>query len=134
MEKYCQEHELDRVIFFGKDNPNEFYKKAKIFHMTSAFEGFGNVLVEAQSFGCVPVLFNSYASAQDIVMHNENGILVTPFNVDKYVEESIALISNPLQLNELSKNAYEHVNSFSYEETYNKWDGVFKSIISSDKQ
>ena len=134
MEKYCQEHELDRVTFFGKDNPNEFYKKAKIFHMTSAFEGFGNVLVEAQSFGCVPVLFNSYASAQDIVMHNENGILVTPFNVDKYVEESIALISNPLQLNELSKNAYEHVNSFSYEETYNKWDGVFKSIISSDKQ
>jgi glycosyltransferase involved in cell wall biosynthesis len=67
-------------------------------------------------------------------MHNENCILVTSFNVDKYVEETIALISNPLQLNEISKNAYKNVNNFSSEETYNKWDRVFKSIISSDKQ
>jgi glycosyltransferase involved in cell wall biosynthesis len=43
MEKYCQEHELDRVTSFGKDNPNDYYKKAKIFHLTSVFEGFGNV-------------------------------------------------------------------------------------------
>jgi glycosyltransferase involved in cell wall biosynthesis len=134
MEKYCQEHELERIIFCGKDNPNEYYKKAKIFHMTSAYEGFGNVLVEAQSFGCLPVLFNSYSAAQDIVVHNENGILVTPFNIDKYVEETMALISNPLQLNKLSKNAYESVNNFSYEETYKKWDEVFKSIFLPDKQ
>jgi glycosyltransferase involved in cell wall biosynthesis len=134
MEKYCQEHELDRVIFFGKNNPNEFYKKAKIFHMTSAFEGFGNVLVEAQSFGCVPFLFNSYSAALDIVSHKENGILVTPFNINKYIEETIELINNPSQLNELSKNAYESVSNFSYEKTYQKWDRIFKSINSSNKQ
>jgi glycosyltransferase involved in cell wall biosynthesis len=134
MEKFCQEHELDRVIFIGKNNPNEFYKKAKIFHMTSAFEGFGNVLVEAQSFGCVPMLFNSYAAAQDIVIHNENGILVTPFNIDKYVEETKDLMMNSTKLNQLGINGYEHINKFSYEETYKKWDRIFKSINSSDKQ
>jgi glycosyltransferase involved in cell wall biosynthesis len=134
MEDFCKENQLDRVTFFGKDSPNDYYRKAKIFHMTSAFEGFGNVLVEAQSFGCVPVLFNSYAAAQDIVMHNENGILVTPLNINTYVEETIALISNPLQLSKLSKNAYERVNKFSYEETYKKWDEVFKSIFLPDKQ
>jgi glycosyltransferase involved in cell wall biosynthesis len=82
----------------------------------------------------VPVLFNSYAAAQDIVTHNENGILVTPLNINTYVEETIALISNPLQLSKLSKNAYERVNKFSYEETYKKWDEVFKSIFLPDKQ
>jgi glycosyltransferase involved in cell wall biosynthesis len=128
MEKFCQEHELDRVTFFGKDNPNEFYKRAKIFHMTSAYEGFGNVLVEAQSYGCVPFLFNSYSAALDIVSHKENGILVTPFNIDKYVEETVELINNPSQLNELSKNAYESVNDFSYEKTYQKWNMVFKGL------
>jgi hypothetical protein len=56
MERFCLQHKLDRVTFFGKDNPNEYYKKAKLFHMTSAFEGFGNVLIESQSYGCVNIL------------------------------------------------------------------------------
>ena len=129
MEEFCQKHLLDRVTFFGKVNPDVYYKKAKIFHMTSAYEGFGNVLVEAQSFGCVPVLFNSYAAAQDIVIHNENGILVTPFNIDKYVEETKDLMMNSTKLNQLGINGYEHINKFSYEETYKKWDRVFMSHI-----
>jgi glycosyltransferase involved in cell wall biosynthesis len=128
MEEFCKNHELDRVTFFGKVNPDDYYKKAKIFHMTSAYEGFGNVLVEAQSYGCVPFLFNSYSAALDIVSHKENGILVTPFNIDKYVEETVELINNPSQLNELSKNAYESVNDFSYEKTYQKWNMVFKGL------
>jgi glycosyltransferase involved in cell wall biosynthesis len=90
--------------------------------------------LEAQSYGCVPFLFNPYSVAFDIVSHKENGILVTLFNIDKYVEETIELIDNPSQLNELSKNAYESVNNFSYEKTYEKWDRIFKSINSSDKQ
>jgi glycosyltransferase involved in cell wall biosynthesis len=128
MENFCKEHQLDRVTFFGKDNPNDYYKKAKIFHMTSAFEGFGNVLVEAQSFRCVPVLFNSYAAAQDIVIHNENGILVTPFNIDKYVEETKDLMINTDKLKQLAINGYEHITKFSFEESYKKWEYVFKSL------
>jgi glycosyltransferase involved in cell wall biosynthesis len=128
MKNFCQEHELDRVIFIGKYNPNDCYKKSKIFHMTSAFEGFGNVLVEAQNFGCVPMLFNSYAAAQDIVIHNENGILVTPFNIDKYVEETKDLMLNCSKLNQLAVNGYEHITKFSYEESYKKWEHVFKSL------
>jgi glycosyltransferase involved in cell wall biosynthesis len=134
MEDFCEEHQLDRVTFFGKDNPNDYYKKAKIFHMTSAFEGFGNVLVEAQSYGCVSVLFNTYAAAEDIVTQNENGILVKPLNVEEYVEQTMLLINNPSILNQLSANAFENVLRFSYEETYKKWDAVFKSINSQDKK
>ena len=128
MEKFCQKHELDRVTFFGKVNPDDYYKRAKIFHMTSAYEGFGNVLVEAQSFGCVPVVFNSYAAAQDIVIHNDNGILVTPFNIDKYVEETKDLMMNCTKLSQLAFNGYEHITKFSFEESYKKWEYVFKSL------
>lgn len=128
MENYCKENKLDRVTFFGKDNPNEYYKKAKIFHMTSAFEGFGNVLVEAQSYGCVPILFNSYAAAQDIVIADENGILVKPFSNDEYVDETLTLINNPEKLSQMALNGYKNVNRFSYEETHKKWDEVFKNL------
>ena len=128
MEKFCQENKLDRVTFFGKVDPTEYYKKAKIFHMTSAFEGFGNVLIEAQSYGCVPMLFDSYSAASDIVNHNKNGILVQPFDCNEYAAETKKLMDNPVKTSELALNAYENVLRFSYEETYKKWEKVFESL------
>lgn len=128
MKTFCKENKLDRVTFFGKDNPTNYYKKAKLFHMTSAFEGFGNVLVEAQSYGCVPILFNSYSAAQDIVNHNIDGILVKPFDTNAYVTQTQALIDNQKKLQKMALNAFENVNRFSYEATYKKWDTVFKSL------
>ena len=128
IEDFCKEHQLDRVTFFGQDDPNKYYTKAKIFHMTSAFEGFGNVLVEAQSYGSVPVLFNTYTAAEDIITHNKNGILVKRFDVDDYVKQTMELINSPLRLNQLSINAYENVLKFSYDKTYKKWETLFKSM------
>ncbi|MEZ7509748.1 glycosyltransferase [Cloacibacterium sp. Arc13] len=128
MEKFCLQNNLDRVQFFGKVKPDEYYKKAKIFHMTSAFEGFGNVLIEAQSYGCVPMLFDSYAAASDIVHHNQNGILIKAFDCNAYVEETIKLMESPIKISELSVNAYENVLRFSYEETYKKWEKVFETL------
>lgn len=130
MEKYCLQNKLDRVQFFGKVDPTEYYKKAKIFHMTSAFEGFGNVLIEAQSYGCVPMLFDSYAAASDIVHHNQNGILIKAFDCNEYAAETKKLMDNPVKTSELALNAYENVLRFSYEETYKKWEKVFAKINS----
>ena len=96
MEEFCKKNNLDRIQFFGRVNPNEYYKKAKIFHMTSAFEGFGNVLIEAQSYGCVSMLFDSYAAASDIVHHNQNGILVQPFDCNEYAAKTKKLMDNPI--------------------------------------
>ena len=128
MEEFCKKNNLDRIHFFGNVNPNDYYKKAKIFHMTSAFEGFGNVLIEAQSYGCVPMLFDSYSAASDIVYHNENGILVQPFDCNEYAAETKKLMDNPEKTSELALNAYENVLRFSYEETYKKWEKVFETI------
>lgn len=128
MENFCKRNNLDRIQFFGRVNPNEYYKKAKIFHMTSAFEGFGNVLIEAQSYGCVPMLFNSYSAASDIVNHNKNGILIQPFDCNEYIVETKKLMDNSEKTSELALNAYENVLRFSYEETYKKWEKVFETI------
>lgn len=128
MEKYCLQNNLERVQFFGKVDPTEYYKKAKIFHMTSAFEGFGNVLIEAQSYGCVPMLFDSYAAASDIVHHNQNGILIKAFDCNEYAAETKKLMDNPEKTSELALNAYENVLRFSYEETYKKWEKVFETL------
>lgn len=124
MKHYCLKHNLDRVKFFGQQNPDSYYQQAKIFHMTSAFEGFGNVLVEAQSFGCVPIMFNSYSAAQDIVLHQDTGLLIPPFNIDGYVQETLALVADKDRLKRYAHNAMSHAHTFSYEATYQKWKNI----------
>ena len=128
MENFCKRNNLDRIQFFGKVKPDEYYKKAKIFQMTSAFEGFGNVLIEAQSYGCVPMLFDSYAAASDIVHYNQNGILIKSFDYNEYAVEAKNLMDNPVKTSVLALNAYENVLRFSYEETYKKWEKVFETL------
>ena len=128
MHKFCNSNKLNRVEFFGKCDPNAYYKKAKLFHMTSAFEGFGNVLVEAQSYGCVPIMFDSYSAAKDIVLDHKTGYLIEPFKTKNYVNQTITLTHDEEKLNNLAKNAMEHSKNFSYEKTYDKWNSVFKDI------
>jgi hypothetical protein len=77
-------------------------------------------MVKAQSFGCVTMLFNFYAAAQVIVIHNENGILVNPFNINKYVEKTKDLMMNYTKLNQLAVNGNEHTTKFSYKNSYKK--------------
>lgn len=128
MKSYCKEHSLDRVKFFGKQKPDSYYKQAKIFHLTSAFEGFGNVLVEAQSYGCVPVLFDSYSAASEIINHKEDGCLVHPFDVEKYVAETLNLALQQKVLYTMRLNAYENAKRFDYDKTYDKWEEVFDFV------
>jgi hypothetical protein len=70
-------------------------------------------MVKAKSFRFVTVLYNSYAAAQGIVIHNENGILVTPFNVEEYVKETKDLMISTDKLNQFSVSGYEHITKLS---------------------
>jgi glycosyltransferase involved in cell wall biosynthesis len=128
MKDFCNKNNLNRVKFFGKQNPIDFYKKSKIFHFTSAFEGFGNVLVETQSYGCVPVLFDSYPAAKEIVNNKQDGILISPFDIDAYVLETIKLTKNNDLLIQMQNNGFENVKKYSFEKTYEKWERIFSDI------
>lgn len=125
MEAYCNEHGLDRVHFFGYDNPDSYYQKAKILHFTSAFEGFGNVLVEAQQNGVVPILFDSYSAASEIIWDNENGVLIQPFNVDEYADRTLELVNDRQRWKELASNAVEDVKRYNYKAVGKKWSQLF---------
>lgn len=128
MKSFCIENNMNRVKFFGKQNPEEYYRKSKIFHLTSAFEGFGNVLIEAQSYGCIPMLFDSYSAASEIVNHDKDGVLIEPFNIDKYAEMTLKLIEDEKKLESMRNSSVENTVRFSYENTFVKWEHVFDSI------
>lgn len=88
----ADELQLKNISFEGRQEPLEYYRRASIFMMTSAYEGWGITLLEAQQMGVVPVVFDSYVALHDIVGNGVNGIIVENGNLDKYVEQLTALM------------------------------------------
>ncbi len=129
MKEFCDKNKLNRIRFFGKDNPEKYYEKAKILHFTSAFEGFGNVLVEAQRYGCVPILFDSYAAAKDIVIDSKSGFLIKPFDENDYIMKTLSIIHDNQLLESLGIGAINNAQRFSYENIYKLWNSLFEELI-----
>lgn len=69
---------LERVTFHGFLPPQDFYKKSKIFLMTSDYEGWGLTLTEAMQYKCVPLVMSTYSSVYDIIDDGKNGFLIPP--------------------------------------------------------
>lgn len=112
---------LDRVSFEGFQDPRPYYERAAIFCMTSAWETFGLVLVEAMNYGCVPVAFNSYAAAADIIDDGENGILIPPMDCEKYANALSALMRNSVRRERLAEAALKKNKNLSIERIAERW-------------
>jgi glycosyltransferase involved in cell wall biosynthesis len=50
--------------------------------MTSAYEGWGLTLTEAQQMGVVPIAFDSFGAVYDIIENEYNGLII-PNSTDK---------------------------------------------------
>lgn len=129
LEKYAMDMKLINYSFEGFQSPDKYYDKAKIFCMASAFEGFGLVLVEAMSYGVVPIAFNSFSNCSDIIDDNENGILVTPFSINEYKEKIMELIDNDEKWIKMSFSAVSKSEEFAIEHIGSKWLNLFDLLL-----
>jgi len=120
---------LKNIYFEGFRDPEPLYKTASLFCLTSSYEGFGNVLVEAMCYGVVPFAFNSYLSVTDIIDDKKNGILIQPFDVDDYVKKLAFLMENESQRLVYSKAAVEKSKQFTIEKIGNKWLDMFNKLM-----
>lgn len=114
---------LDRVSFHGRQVPDDFYRQSSIFFMTSAFEGFPNTLVEAQSFGAVPVIFDSYPVARWLIKDGYNGFLIRPFDTEQMSAKIIDLANS--RLDDLANQCLESAREFSIETVGQSWFKLF---------
>ena len=89
VEAMVKKKALKGVSFEGYQDSLEYYKRASILILTSEFEGFPLVLVEAMSFGVVPTVYGSYSAVYDIIEDGVNGKIVKPV-AGKFITENMA--------------------------------------------
>ncbi len=92
----------DRVIFSGfHADPSPFYATADLFVLSSDYEGFGNVIVEALSFGLRIVSTDCQSGPSEILENGRLGRLVPVGNVvdlEKAMEESLSIKADTTEL------------------------------------
>lgn len=109
LESLVRKWNLQRVTFWGYQSPLPFYQKASIFCLASTHEGLPMVLIEAMQNQTVPIAFDSFGAAHDMIQSGRNGILVSPFNIKVYALAMEELIRNAASRVQMGKQAYMDV-------------------------
>lgn len=128
-ENIIQEDCLKSVEMLGFKQPLPYYKKAKVFLMTSAFEGFPMTLVEAQQNGVALLVMDSYASLHEIVEDGDNGLLVKDGDVAEFTEKLKMLLKDDALRNRLADKGLLTCQRFTVGKVVDKWEMIYNSLI-----
>lgn len=126
--RYATEKKTKELTFLGNQTDVAyFYKRASFIMMTSFGEGWGMVLTEAMSFGCIPCAFDTFESLHDIIDDEENGIIIKPFCLKKAISRIEEIIDNPDFEESLRNNCMNKVKNFEAEKIVSKWEDFLLS-------
>lgn len=112
---------------YTADVEKEFLDSS-IFVLSSRYEGFGLVLLEAQSCGLPCVSFNCKEGPGEIIDDGVNGFLIDPFNVSAFAEKTIYLMENETIRLKFAEKSRKDLYRFSIESVMEQWENLFKNL------
>lgn len=130
LEKAIAENALEnRLILTGTvDSVESYLNRAKLFVLTSRYEGFGMCLVEALQMKVPCISFDIKVGPSEIISDGKNGILIPPFDCEKMIEEIDNLITDPGRLEEMSENTMIGFERFKDKYIIEQWKSVFNEL------
>jgi glycosyltransferase involved in cell wall biosynthesis len=105
------------------------YQAAKIFVLTSEFEGFPNALCEAMANGCACISYDCATGPSAIIKNDSNGILVAPGKQEEFAQQLNDLMHNETRVNRFSKAAYHLREVLDEEKIMQQWEQLINKIV-----
>lgn len=126
--KYAENISLIGYKFVGSQPAQPFIEESSILCVTSTHEGFGLTLVEAQSCGCVPIAFNSYAAIRDIIDDGVSGMLIRPFSEKVFAKRLIELCKDLKKRESMASEGIQSAKKFHPNIIEQKWDSILDRL------
>lgn len=105
-----------RVTFLGfQDNPYAFVAQADLFVLSSQWEGFGNVIVEAMACGTPVLSTDCPHGPAEILDHGRCGVLVPCQNPQAMKDAILDLANSPEKRTAFSQSALQRIENYSPE-------------------
>lgn len=110
------------------DHVYEKYSESSIYVLSSRYEGFGLVLVEAMGTGLPVVSFACPCGPRDIIEDGVSGYLVEAGDVRKMAEKICYLIENRDVRESMGQAAIARAGMFSRDQVMHRWIELFESL------
>lgn len=116
----CQLHERTNDV-------EHEYCSSSVFVLSSRFEGFGMVIIEAMACGLPVVSFDCPWGPRSIIMDGEDGLLAENGNVSALAERLLKVINDDSLRHQMSVAAANNVQRFRIENIAHRWKALFDS-------
>lgn len=125
----------DNVILTGNKNKKELeelYLDSSLFVMTSRTESFGQVLVEAGSYGIPVLAYDTAQGAKEIIENDKNGFLISNRNKEEMVEKIKEILSNKELAKRLGNSGRDKASRYTKENIATEWKKFLEDIYDKD--
>lgn len=125
-----QRHNLSSSVTIVKPTKNIMseYFNASIFLLTSRFEGFGMVLIEAMECGLPCVSFDCPSGPPEIITNGLNGFLIRSFDLVAYSNKVKLLIQDPELRNFMAIQAKSSASQYSEKVIFDHWEKLLSTL------
>ena len=113
------------------DNVQKEMDSAQVYALTSRYEGFGLVLVEAQALGLPIVSFDTPYGPAEIVRNGIDGLIVGYNDSGEFAEKLLELIGNDALRQQMSAEALKRREEFTVERIIGKWMDNYNQLLAN---
>ncbi len=119
------------ILEHSVNNITDKYSESSIFVLSSRYEGFGMVIIEAMACGVPPVAFACPCGPKDIIHDGVDGLLAENGNIRQLAEKINYLIEHEDERKRMGRIARQNVQQFKMENIGKQWETLFAEVLSS---
>lgn len=134
LEKYICEKELEEVVFLKGYTKNVFeaISTAKLFVLSSDYEGLSNALIEAMALG-LPVVSTDHpiGGARMVIDNGVNGILTPVGDAHSFASAVCKILDDENMYTQISENAVKIGDKLDVEKITDQWIDFVNMVVNS---
>ena len=117
-----------KIAMVGETEPYTYMRHGDIFVLSSLYEGFGIVLIEAMSLGIPVISTDCDHGPREIIENGKNGLLVPVADPPKMASEIIRLIRDKKLRDTLGEEAQKRSQDFARDRMVSGYEEIIKNL------